>query len=235
MSSKAKVKAALREVANPRAAQAQERFYKTEKGQYAAGDKFLGVKVPDQRKIAKQFRELPSVEIQKLLDDTLHECRLTALFIMTEQFRRGDEPLRRQIAELYLAKIDRVNNWDLVDSSAAKILGAYLEDKPRQVLDELAAADHLWRQRISIVATYHFIRNEDFGDTLRIADTLLDHPHDLIHKAVGWMLREMGNRRQAVLERFLQSRYKTMPRTTLRYAIERFDEPLRQAYLKGTV
>lgn len=235
MSTKAKVKAALREVANPAGAAIKERFYKSGKGEYGEGDKFICVTVPDQRKIARQFRELHLREVGKLLDDALHECRLTALFIMVDQFRRGDEPQREAIVEVYFEKMDRVNNWDLVDSSADKILGAHLEHKDRSVLDELAAADHLWRQRIAIVATYHFIRQEDFKDTLRISRTLLNHEHDLIHKAVGWMLREVGNRDRPTLERFLRRRYKKMPRTMLRYAIERFPEELRQAYLRGEV
>jgi len=235
VSTRAKVKAALREVANPAGAAVKERFYKSGKGEYGEGDKFICVTVPAQRTIAKQFRELSLREVGKLLDDALHECRLTALFIMVDQFRRGDEPQREAIVEVYFEKMDRVNNWDLVDSSADKTLGAHLEDKDRSVLDELAAADHLWRQRIAIVATYHFIRQEDFKDTLRISKTLLNHEHDLIHKAVGWMLREVGNRNQKTLERFLRRRYKKMPRTMLRYAIERFPEELRQAYLRGEV
>jgi 3-methyladenine DNA glycosylase AlkD len=235
VSTKAKVKAALREVANPAGAAVKERFYKSGKGEYGEGDKFICVTVPAQRKIAKQFRELSLREVGKLLDDALHECRLTALFIMVDQFRRGDEPQREAIVGVYFEKMDRVNNWDLVDSSADKILGAHLENKDRSLLNELAAADHLWRQRIAIVAAYHFIRQEDFKDTLRISETLLNHEHDLIHKAVGWMLREVGNRNQQTLERFLCPRYNKMPRTMLRYAIERFPEELRKAYLRGEV
>ena len=191
--------------------------------------------MPAQRTIAKQFRDLPLGEVGKLLDDAVHECRLTGLFILVDQFRRANETQRDTIADFYLGKMDRVNNWDLVDSSADKILGAYLDDKDRSVLDELAATEHLWRQRIAIIATHHFIKQRDFKDTLRISKTLLHHEHDLIHKAVGWMLREVGNRDQPTLERFLHTRYKKMPRTMLRYAIERFPEELRQAYLRGEV
>ena len=235
MSTKAKVESALRAVANPAKAPLQERFFKTGKGEYGEGDKFICVTVPAQRKIAKQFRDLPLGEVGKLLDESIHECRLTGLLILVDQFRRADETRRSSIVELYFEKMDRVNNWDLVDSSADKILGAHLEDKDRALLDELAATGHLWRQRIAIIATFHFIRQGDFRDTLRIAKKLLNHEHDLIHKAVGWMLREVGNRDQTQLERFLRTRYKKMPRTMLRYAIERFPEELRQAYLRGEV
>lgn len=235
MSTKAKVTSALREVANPAKVPLQQRFFRTGRGEYGEGDKFICITVPAQRKIAKQFRDLPLGEVAKLLDDAVHECRLTGLFILIDQFRRADKAEQKTIAELYLEKADRVNNWDLVDSSADKILGAYLDDKDRSVLDELAATDHLWRQRIAIIATHHFIKQRDFKDTLRISKTLLHHEHDLIHKAVGWMLREVGNRDQQTLERFLQRRYKKMPRTMLRYAIERFPEELRQAYLRGSM
>ncbi len=231
------VKRALKKLGNPAKIAAMAHFFRAGKGGYGEGDKFLSVTVPSQRKIAKEFRELPLVEIKKLLDDRLHECRLTALFIMIDQFRRGGVQQRQQIVDLYFEKIDRVNNWDLADSSAYQILGAHLEDdhQDRSVLDRLAASGHLWRQRIAIVATMHFIRNDDFDDTLRIADTLLTHEHDLIHKAVGWMLREVGKRDRKVMEAFLKPRYTRMPRTMLRYAIERLPERRRQQYLRGTL
>lgn len=152
---------------------------------------------------------------------------------MTEQFRRADKDERQRIVELYFEKMHRVNNWDLVDSSADKLLGAHLADKDRSVLGELASSGDLWKQRIAMVATHHYIKQGDFRDALRVARSLLDHEHDLIHKAVGWMLREIGKRDKAALERFLRSRYKRMPRTMLRYAIERFPEAQRQSYLKG--
>jgi 3-methyladenine DNA glycosylase AlkD len=235
MSSKARVKAALREVADPERAAGAARFFKTGKGEYGAGDKFIGVTVPQMRSVAQQFETLPLGEVGKLLDDSCHECRATALLILVEQFRRAEMARRQAIIDLYFAKLERVNNWDLVDGSAPLLLGAFLEDKPRGVLDELAASDHLWRQRIAIVATQHFIKRGDFRDTLRIAEALLNHEHDLIHKAVGWMLREVGKRDKRQLVAFLASRYQQMPRTMLRYAIERFPEPERKRYLRGTI
>jgi 3-methyladenine DNA glycosylase AlkD len=235
MATQVTVKAALKRHANPAKVSAHERFFRTGKGEYGEGDRFIAVSVPNQRTIAKQFKDLSLGEIAKLLDDKIHECRLTALLILCEQFPRADTDGRQKIADLYIEKMDRVNNWDLVDTSAYKLLGAHLEDKDRSLLDELADSDDLWRQRIAIVATYHFIKQGDFLDTLRIARTLVHHEHDLIHKAVGWMLREVGNRDQAALERFLKGRYHKMPRTMLRYAIERLPEALRKRYLRGEV
>lgn len=181
-------------------------------------------------------RQLSLVPLARSAHDRqeIHECRLTALLILAEQFHRANNDQRERIARLYYEKMDRVNNWDLVDASTDKILGAFLQDKDRSVLDELAASDGLWQQRISIIATYHFIKHNEFQDALRIARTLLDHEHDLIHKAVGWMFREIGKRDKQTLEKFLRRHYKRMPRTMLRYAIERFPEEKRQRYLRGT-
>ncbi len=232
---KAKVVAALKEQADPEKAAFYPSFFKTGKGEYGEGDKFIGVTVPKQRKIAKKFRELPGGEVLKLLEDRRHECRLTALLILVEQYERGDETTQSEIAEFYLEHLDQVNNWDLVDSSAHKILGPHLQKRNRKLLDELVDSGHLWRQRVAMIATLHFIKQEDFRDTKRIALVLLDHEHDLIHKAVGWMLREMGNRDRSELEKFLRPRYKKMPRTMLRYAIEKLPEPLRKKYLAGEV
>lgn len=232
---KAQVVAALKAEADPEKAAFLPRFFKTGKGEYGEGDRFLGVTVPKQRRIARQFRELPEKEVAKLLADRRHECRLTALLIMVEQFQRGDEAIQERIAQFYLDNLDQVNNWDLVDSSAHKILGPYLENRDRGLLDELAAADHLWKQRVAIITTCYFIVQDDFRDVKRIARTLLNHEHDLIHKAVGWMLREMGKRDRKELETFLKSRYKKMPRTMLRYAIEKLPETQRKKYLAGKV
>ena len=211
------------------------RFFKCGPGEYGEGDVFLGVTVPNQRSVARQFRELPLREVKKLLDNKYHECRQTALLIMVEQMGRGKAPARKKIVDLYLEKMDRINNWDLVDCSADKIVGEYLLEKDRSLLDKLAGADDLWQNRIAMVATYRFIKLDQFDDTLRIAETLVNHPHDLIHKATGWMLREVGKRDEAVLDKFLVSRYREMPRTMLRYAIERMPEAKRQRYLKGRV
>ena len=220
---------------NPEQAKVYLRFFKTGKGEYGEGDQFLGIKVPVSRGIAKQFKELLLAEIQELLNSQVHEERLIGLFILVEQYRKADEMKKRTIYEFYLKNAKRVNNWDLVDLSAEKIIGVYLLDKNKQVLFKLAKSKNLWEKRISIMSTFHFIRNNFYDTTLEIADVLLTDEHDLIHKAVGWMLREIGNRNLAEEEKFLKKRYKTMPRTMLRYAIEKFPEEKRQAYLKGRI
>ena len=229
----AAVKRTLREHINPEKAAFYPKFFKSGPGEYAEGDRFLGVTVPHQRKVARQFRGLPQPEIIRLLDDAYHECRLTGLLVMVEQYQRGTPSEGKQIVALYLKKIDRVNHWDLVDATAHKLLGPHLETGDRRLLDRLVAKPDLWRPRIAIIATLHFIKQGSYDDTLRLADRLLDHPHDLIHKAVGWMLREVGKQDRPLLEGYLSSRYQQMPRTMLRYAIERFPERRRQAYLRG--
>ena len=231
MATKVTVKATLKRHADPAKVSAHERFFRTGKGEYGEGDRFIVVSVPNQRTIAKQFKDLSLGEIAKLLDDKIHECRLTALLILCEQFPRADTDGRQKIADLYIEKMDRVNNWDLVDTSAYKILGAYLEDKGRSLLDELAESDDLWRQRIAIVATYHFIKQGDFTDTLRLCELLLDDSHDLIHKATGWMLREVGKRDVTALRNFLDEHAPRMPRTMLRYAIEKLPELERKRFM----
>ena len=225
----------LKSHANSEQAKVYLRFFKTGKGEYGEGDQFLGIKVPVSRSIAKQFKDLLLTEIQELLNSQVHEERLIGLFILVEQYRKADEMKRQTIYEFYLKNAKRVNNWDLVDLSAEKIIGAYLLDKNKQVLFKLAKSKNLWEKRISIMSTFHFIRNGFYDTTLEIADVLLKDEHDLIHKAVGWMLREIGNRNLAEEEKFLKKRYKTMPRTMLRYAIEKFPEQKRQAYLKGKI
>lgn len=232
MGTKAKVKAALKQFINPEKAAFYPRFFKAGKGEYAEGDVFLGVTVPHQRKIARQFKDLPFAEIEKLLEDRHHECRLTALLILVEQFQRGDEAKRTEVYNLYLDKVDRVNNWDLVDASASKIVGPHLEQKSRALLHKWAKVDHLWKQRIAMIATYHYIQQSDFKDTLRLARVYLKHDHDLIHKATGWMLREIGKRDLATLTTFLDRHASKMPRTMLRYAIERLPESRRKSYLR---
>ena len=241
------VRRELRALADPVKAAFFPRFFKAGPGEYAEGDRFLGVTVPKQRKLAKRYRELPRRSVRSLLRDPYHECRLTALLILVLQFEgasrkpRGAttaeqlETERNDIARFYLDHLDFVNNWDLVDSSAHKILGPWLEDRDRSLLDALAASGHLWRQRVAVIATLHFIKQGDFTDLLRLAETLRDHEHDLIHKAVGWMLREVGERERAIEESFLARHYRRMPRTMLRYAIEKFPEARRKAYLRGAV
>ena len=225
------VLSALKSTADPEKAVFYPRFFKTGKGEYGEGDRFLGVTVQKQRKIAKQFHDLPEPDIIALLESPYHECRLTGLFVLTSQFERADESRRKQIVALYLANIEHINNWDLVDATAHKILGVYLANRDRSLLKELSEKDHLWSQRISIIATLHFIKLDDYHETLSLARTFLDHPHDLMHKAVGWMLREIGNRDRETEERFLRAHYREMPRTMLRYAIEKLPQTRRKKYL----
>lgn len=210
----------LEQMANPEKAAFFPRFFKSGKGQYGEGDKFLGVTVPHQRVLAKKYKNLPLPDVKKLLDSKIHEHRLTGLLILVGQFEKGEEKLRKEVYEFYLKNKVRVNNWDLVDSSAHKIVGPYLEDKNRDILFELAESDSLWDRRIAMIATFHYIRKKEFEDALRIAEILVDDRHDLIHKAVGWMLREIGKRDEGVLIEFLR-RHQDMPRTMWRYATEK--------------
>lgn len=225
----------LRSIADPATALGSQRFFKTAPGQYGAGDVFLGIKVPVLRALVKIFRDSPSKTIAALLKSKFHEERLFALLLLIDFYQRGTDADKKQAYDLYLAHTAHINNWDLVDVSAPYIVGNFLEDKPRQILYELVASESLWERRIAIIATFHFIRRNEFTDTLRLAEHLLDDPHDLIHKAVGWMLREVGKRDLAAEEGFLQHHYRIMPRTMLRYAIERFPETRRRQYLNGTV
>jgi len=213
------------------------KFFQAFTGGYGEGDFFIGVTVPEQRRIARKHFCLVSLnELEDLIRDPVHECRLTALFILVLKYERAKSEAEKQaITDYYLGNIDHINNWDLVDSSAYKILGAHLFDKERNLLYELARSGKLWRQRIAVIATLYFIRNCDFGDTLKLAGILLDHEHDLIHKAVGWMLREVGNRDFECEYRFLKKHYQVMPRTMLRYAIEKFDPGLRRQFLSGDI
>lgn len=211
------------------------KFFKTGKGEYAEGDVFAGVTVPRTRTVVKKYKDLPINDVESLLHNPIHECRLAALLILAEQFKKADDSMRRKIVDLYMKNTAYVNNWDLVDSSAQYILGAWLDGKDASILDTLAQSKSLWEQRIAIIATYHFIRKNQFSHTLRIAELLLNHKHDLIHKAVGWMLREVGNRDLSIEEKFLKKHYKTMPRTMLRYAIEKFEEMKRKKYLAGSI
>lgn len=213
------------------------KFFNAFPGGYGEGDLFLGIRVPDQRKIARKYYKSISLEaVEKLLQEPIHEYRLTALIIMVYKFEKAKtEEEKKAIVDLYLDNLEHVNNWDLVDTSADKILGAYLFDKNRSILYELAKTNHLWSQRIAIIATLYFIRHNQFSDTLEIAKILLNHHHDLIHKAVGWMLREVGNRDFETEFEFLKAHYKQMPRTMLRYAIEKFEPELRQKFLTGSI
>jgi len=207
------------------------RFFRTAPGEYGHGDAFLGLRVPDVRKIAREFRSLARSDVRELLASKWHEERLLALVILTHQFTTGRPSERTSIYRLYLASTGRINNWDLVDVSAAQIVGGYLADRDRRPLYRLAKSKILWERRIAIIATQHFIRRGELDETFAIAGILIDDDHDLIHKAVGWMLREAGKRDRGRLERFLDEAAARMPRTMLRYAIERLPNDLRRKYM----
>lgn len=208
------------------------RFFKTGKGQYGEGDVFLGIKVPVQREVVKKFRDASLKEIQELLDDEIHECRLTGLLILVNQYGNGEN--KKQIFDFYLKNAKRINNWDLVDLSAPNIVGSYLLDKKgeRKALYSLVKSNNLWERRISILSTFTFLRSGDYKDTLKISEILLKDEHDLIHKAVGWMLREVGKRDKMVEVSFLEKHCRAMPRTMLRYAIEKFSPRERAFFMK---
>lgn len=225
----------LRALASPETAINLQRFFKTGPGQYGAGDRFLGIKVPPLRMLAKRHADAGLDAVAALLASPYHEERMFALLLLMQFYQRAAQPEQVAAYDLYLAHTHRINNWDLVDVSAPHIVGRHLQDRPRKVLHELARSPMLWERRIAIVATFHFIRRNDFADALRIAATLLHDEHDLMHKAVGWMLREVGKRDLVAEEDFLRQHYRTMPRTMLRYAIERFPEAKRKSYLYGKV
>jgi 3-methyladenine DNA glycosylase AlkD len=222
----------LIEIADPDKAKVLSRFFKTGKGEYGEGDVFLGIPVPEQRRIAEKYQGLTVSDIKKLLSSTTHEHRLVALLILIIQYRKESPDGKKRLCDFYLNNRAQVNNWDLVDLSAHHILGDYLLDKDRAVLYQLAASDNVWERRIAIMSTFAFIRKNQFEDTFNIASLLLRDTHDLIHKAAGWMLREIGKKNQAAEEEFLLKYFKEMPRTMLRYAIERFEDEKREFYLR---
>lgn len=230
-----KVMAALRVVSETKSISVLQGFFKTGPGQYGEGDLFIGVRVPAARKVAKQFLHLPEEELKKLLNSSIHEERLCALLILVERFKKADSKDQKIIFTLYMQSAAQINNWDLVDLTAPYIPGPYLFDKDRKQLFKFAKSPLLWERRIAIVSTHYFIRQNDFQDTFDISEILLNDQEDLIHKAVGWMLREVGKRDQDAEETFLKKHYHSMPRTMLRYAIEKFHEEKRQAYLKGLI
>ncbi len=225
----------LRKLGNKEIAVHSQKFFKTGKGEYGEGDIFLGVRVPVLRKMAKKYRDISSRDAFHLLHSAFHEERLLSLFLLVEIFRKANEEERKRIFLTYLGSAKFINNWDLVDSSAEYIVGAYLRKIDKIPIYKLARSKSLWERRISIISTCHFIKHNEFFDTLKIAEILLQDKEDLIHKAVGWMLREVGKRSIEVEERFLNKYYKNMPRTMLRYAIEKFPEPHRKRYLKGII
>jgi 3-methyladenine DNA glycosylase AlkD len=222
----------LRTLATPSRAAALQRFFKTGPGQYGEGDRFLGLTMPQIRTFAGAYRDLPLGRLEGLLESPWHEARMLALVILAARFPRADARTQQTIYRLYLRRTDRINNWDLVDVTAPAIVGGYLLDRSPAPLRRLARSTNLWERRIAIIATQHFIRRGRFDVTLELAETLLDDPHDLMHKAVGWMLREVGNRDEATLKRFLDRHSARMPRTALRYAIERLPPRDRLRYLR---
>ena len=228
------IKKEILSLSNPQKAKIYQRFFKTGKGEYGEGDIFLGITVPQSRKIAKKYADLKFNEITALLKSKIHEERIIALLILVNNYQKNEEK-RKNIFDFYLKSTKYINNWDLVDLTADKILGHYISNKTKDILCKLSKSENLWERRIAIVSTFHFIKNNQFDETLKISKLLLKDKHDLIHKAVGWMLREVGKRSQSTLKTFLRAHYKKMPRTMLRYAIERFSPEERKAYLFGTI
>lgn len=231
------IKATLADKAIPEKAAFFPRFFKSMPGGYGEGDQFLGVIVPEQRKVAKSvFKEISYEEIAQLLHDVYHEVRLTAVYILVYRYQKlKTDTDRKELVDFYLYHLDYVNNWDLVDSSCHHILGHYFLDRNKDLFYRLADEDHLWRQRVAMISSYYWIKRGYFDDAQALAEKLLHHPHDLIHKAVGWMLREIGNKDFDVEMEFLKKHYQKMPRTALRYAIEKFDPELRKQILSGTL
>ncbi len=225
----------LKKAGNKKTAELLQWFFKTGKGEYGEGDKFLGIKVPKIREIAKKNKDLTFEEIQKALKSKFHEERLCALLILVDRYSKSGEEIKEKITKFYLDNTKYINNWDLVDLTAPKILGKHLLNRNRKILYKFTVSDNLWERRISVLATFEFINKKQFQDSLKIAKILLNDEHDLIHKAVGWMLREIGKRNMETEEKFLKKHYKKMPRTMLRYAIEKFPEKKRLRYLEGNI
>ena len=225
----------LLQLANEQIAEHSQRFFKTGKGEYGEGDIFLGIRVPLLRRLVKKYGGISIAEVRKLLHSKFHEERLLAVLMLVQLFKSADESVQKQVYDLYLENTEFINNWDIVDISASNIVGAHLYEKDKAPLYDLVQSKNLWERRISIIATFYFIRQNEFDDTLKLAKILLNDKEDLIHKAVGWMLREVGKREIEFEEEFLQEHYKIMPRTMLRYAIEKFPETSRKMYLRGEI
>ena len=225
----------LQQIADPEIAKNLSWFFKTGKGEYGEGDKFIGISVPLLRSISKKYQNLELKDLRKLLDSEIHEYRLSVLMILRLKYEKGDQKTKKEIVKFYLKNTKKINNWDLVDLSCHYILGNWLLDKDRKILYKLANSKNLWEKRIAIISTFAFIHNNQYIDTLEISKILLDDKHDLIHKAVGWALREIGKKDKETEIKFLNKYYKAMPRTMLRYAIEKFSDKERKYYLKKTV
>ena len=233
---KKKIQKEIRANADPAKAKILQNFFKTAKGQYGHGDRFLGVTVPVLRKIAKKYIEMDLDDAIRLLESSYHEERFAALLILMEKFRKSDHHEKEKIFKIYLRNTAHINSWDLVDISAEHIIGAYLEEREKNILFDLAKSNSIWERRISILSTFGYIKKKEYLLTLELAEILINDDQDLIHKAVGWMLREIGKRCSVdVLREFLKEKYKKMPRTMLRYAIERFEEAERIKYLKSQI
>ncbi|MDO8551491.1 MAG: DNA alkylation repair protein [bacterium] len=226
-----KIERELNLLRNPAKAKILSRFFKTDSGQYGEGDMFLGLTVPMVRGIAKKYTSLTLLDLQKLLNSKIHEYRLSALLILIDKYKKTEDQERKKIFNFYLKNAKNINNWDLVDLSAPNVVGSFLQEKDKSILRRLAKSNNLWKKRIAILATYQFIRHNNFEETINIAEILLSDKHDLIHKSVGWMLREVGKRDQNLLEEFLDKHLREMSRTMLRYAIEKFPEEKRRLYL----
>jgi 3-methyladenine DNA glycosylase AlkD len=223
----------LQQLGSEEKAKVLQRFFKTGPGEYGEGDVFIGVRVPDLRKLVKEYQDITIKEVMQLLKSSIHEKRLFALLILVSKYSKGNETLKKRIYELYLQNTKFINSWDLVDGSAQHIVGAFLMDKSKEPIYRLAKSNSLWERRIAILSTFHFIKHDNYSETLKISKILLTDEQDLIHKAVGWMLREIGKRHISTEEMFLKKYYKRMPRTMLRYAIEKFPESKRKKYLRG--
>ncbi len=223
----------LQQLGSKEKAKVLQRFFKTGPGEYGEGDVFIGVRVPDLRKLVKEYQDITIKEVMQLLRSSIHEERLFALLILVSKYSKGNETVKKRIYELYLQNTKFINSWDLVDGSAQHIVGAFLIDKSKEPLYRLAKSNSLWVRRIAILSTFHFIKHDNYSETLKISKILLTDEQDLIHKAVGWMLREIGKRHISTEEIFLKKYYKRMPRIMLRYAIEKFPESKRKKYLRG--
>jgi 3-methyladenine DNA glycosylase AlkD len=225
----------LKKLANKGQAEILQRFFKTGPGEYGEGDIFIGVKVPQLRQLAKEYGDISLNGCSRLLSSKIHEERMLALLILIKKFTPGDETAKTTIYQFYMRNIKHINNWDLVDLSAPHIAGAYLLNRSKKELHVLAKSNNLWKRRIAIISTFNFIKSNQFSETINLSKMLLADKEDLMHKAVGWMLREVGKRDMKTEEEFLKTHYKKMPRTMLRYAIEKFPEGKRQQYLKGKI
>lgn len=230
------IQIALRKLSKPEKIPIYQNFFKTGKGEYAEGDIFIGATVPDTRKVAQSFISTPLGELVPLLNSKIHEDRMCGLMIISYKYQKAqNSEEQKKIVDFYLKHIYAANNWDLIDCIVDRILGAWLLDKDKTILYGFAKSSSLWERRMAIISTFHFIKNNKFEDTLKISEILLSDKHDLIHKAVGWMLREVGKRDIKKLESFLKKQSQNMPRTMLRYTIEKFPEKIRKAYLKGEI